>query len=138
MPETDAPPVDRYAILEAFVAEWYRPIQPEDGYTEAEIVEAEGQLGFRLPEALREFYGLIGRNDELTGRQNYLASLDEDGIYPIAFEDGFLLFWLRIRIIGRWRSASCVGSVGRRGGLQVWCGTGGQRGQLAQGWGVQT
>ena len=74
MIENNSMDVDRYADLKAFLAEWYRPIEPRDGYLEAEIREAETRLGFRLPEALREFYRLFGKNTDLTYTQNCFCS----------------------------------------------------------------
>ena len=51
---------DRFAELKAFIAEWFRPLEPGDGCTEDEIIAAETRLGFRLPTPLREWYLMAG------------------------------------------------------------------------------
>jgi hypothetical protein len=43
------------------IAEWQRPLREGDGLPLADIEAAERRLGFRLPEALREWYLLAGR-----------------------------------------------------------------------------
>ncbi|MBC8137281.1 MAG: SMI1/KNR4 family protein [Fibrella sp.] len=75
--ETETQTVDRYADLKAFIAEWHRPIEPGDGNTEGEIAEAEARLRFRLPEALRELYALIGKRDDITSEHNRLLRLKD-------------------------------------------------------------
>lgn len=70
MIETEHESPDLYSDLKAFIAEWHRPIEPGDGNSEAEIVEAESRLGFRLPEAVRELYALIGNAEDITRGHN--------------------------------------------------------------------
>lgn len=68
MPEPEPkllPNPDRYAVLKAFAAEWYPPLEPSDGYTEAEIAESEARLGFRLPATLRDLYLLAGKHKNM-------------------------------------------------------------------------
>ena len=86
--ETNPQAVDRYADLKAFVAEWHRPLAPGDGYTEAEIAEAEARLGFRLPEALRELYALLGKREDITSGHNRLVYLQDLNV-----EDDWLVVW---------------------------------------------
>lgn len=85
---TEPAPVDRYAELKAFVAEWHRAIEPGDGNSEAEIVEAEARLGFRLPEALRELYALLGKYDDIVSAHNRLVYLKD-----LYVEDDWLIVW---------------------------------------------
>ena len=89
--EPDPQAVDRYADLKTFVAEWHRPIEPGDGYTEAEITDAEARLGFRLPEALRELYALVGKMRELFYETNEIVLLKSlnwsDGVNYLARDD---------------------------------------------------
>lgn len=79
---------ERWGDLKAFVADWHRPIQAGDGCTEEEIAAAETQLGFRLPEALRELYSLIGKWEEITRAHNRLVLLKE-----LEVEDGYMVVW---------------------------------------------
>lgn len=52
-----------------------RPLEPEDGFGEAELVAVEDGLGFRLPAALREGYALFGRRADLTRQQDPLVPI---------------------------------------------------------------
>jgi cell wall assembly regulator SMI1 len=57
-----------------FAGQWSgRPLQREDGCAEGELTAAEGDLGFRLPAALREGYALLGHRDDLTRQQDPLV-----------------------------------------------------------------
>lgn len=47
------------------VAQLYTPLSEEDGFSEAEITNAEGRLGFRLPRLLRGIYLLAGQREDL-------------------------------------------------------------------------
>jgi cell wall assembly regulator SMI1 len=50
-----------------------RPLEPADGYSDAELATVESDLGFELPAALREGYALMGRRDDMTRQQDPLA-----------------------------------------------------------------
>jgi hypothetical protein len=52
---------ERWQKVKTFISEWFEPLGESDGYSEAEIAEAEARLGIRLPEALREWYGFAGK-----------------------------------------------------------------------------
>lgn len=52
---------NRWSLLTDFVAEWHAPLQAGDGYSKEELDAAERRLGFALPLALREWYGLAGK-----------------------------------------------------------------------------
>lgn len=41
--------------------DWYPPLSDVDGFDNATIAQAEQELGFSLPMALEEEYGLAGR-----------------------------------------------------------------------------
>ncbi|WP_244409627.1 SMI1/KNR4 family protein [Streptomyces albofaciens] len=68
---------DAWAFVQAFAAAWSTPLMPTDGFTSADVQRAEERLGFRLPVALREAYGLFGRRRDLVARQNPLLEPDE-------------------------------------------------------------
>ncbi len=75
---TKLPPTrqERWRLVEEFVSIWDRPLRPDDGYSEAELVETEGRLGFRLPAALREWYALAGRRNDIWSKQDHQGPLD--------------------------------------------------------------
>lgn len=79
---------DRWQNLKGFIAEWYRPLTAVDGLPLEQIEVAEKQVGFRLPEALRELYQLIGANADLTGQQNYLLAPED-----LEIEDEYVWIW---------------------------------------------
>jgi hypothetical protein len=69
------------------IAEWQRPLDESDGLPLADIEAAERRLGFRLPEALREWHLLAGRR---------AARSNESGLYPlshITLRDNFVVFY---------------------------------------------
>jgi hypothetical protein len=55
-----------WAFVRRLVEGWTRPLSPGDGWSEADLVTAEGLLGGRLPSALRTVYGLLGKRFDLT------------------------------------------------------------------------
>jgi uncharacterized protein (TIGR02996 family) len=63
---------ERWRLVEEFIELWYRPLQAGDGASEAELVDAEKQLGFRLPAALREWYALAGKREDVWSIQDTL------------------------------------------------------------------
>jgi hypothetical protein len=71
-------------FVKAFAAAWRAPIEPGDGYTDAELDAAEADLGLRLPTALREAYALFGRRDDLTRNQDALLPPDELYVFDCA------------------------------------------------------
>ncbi len=80
---------DRWSLLKDFVAEWHAPLQFGDGYSQEDLDAAERRLGFALPTALREWYGLAGKRKDIIARQNYLVVPDE---LEISDENGLLIF----------------------------------------------
>ncbi|MEU4092636.1 SMI1/KNR4 family protein [Streptomyces sp. NPDC026673] len=67
-----------------------RPLRAEDGCPEEELAAAEADLGFGLPAALREGYGLFGRRDDLTRQQDPLVR--PTGLYVDEALNGVLIF----------------------------------------------
>lgn len=63
---------ERWSKVIAFISEWYAPLSDSDGLEQADIDEAEHRLGFVLPDALKEWYALAGRREDLTKTQNVL------------------------------------------------------------------
>jgi hypothetical protein len=68
---------DCWSLLKESVAEWHTPLKDGDGYAAEEIDQAEQRLGLRLPIALREWYSLAGRRDDITRRQYWLRRPSE-------------------------------------------------------------
>jgi hypothetical protein len=59
-----------------FAREWVAPLAAGDGFSEAELADAEARLGLGLPAALREAYLLLGRREDLTSNHDVLLSPD--------------------------------------------------------------
>ena len=53
---------------------------PIDGYSEADLVEAEQRLGVRLPVVLRDLYRTVGRRHDLVCAQDRLLGPHEMNI----------------------------------------------------------
>ncbi|MEU0403744.1 SMI1/KNR4 family protein [Streptomyces sp. NPDC006197] len=68
---------DAWAFVRGFAAAWSTPVSPADGFTSADVQQAEDRLGLRLPVALREAYALFGRRRDLVAQQNPLLEPDE-------------------------------------------------------------
>lgn len=66
-----------WRYLTRFAADWREPLGDGDGYGSAVLDEAEQRLGVRLPAALREAYGLLGRRDDLLRNQDRLRRPDQ-------------------------------------------------------------
>jgi hypothetical protein len=81
------PNAGRWDRLKAFVAEWHQPLAAGDGVPEAELHATELRLGMKLPEALREWYGLAGRRMDLVAPQNQLLPPAE-----LHFDANLLIF----------------------------------------------
>ncbi|MDX1935322.1 MAG: SMI1/KNR4 family protein [Capsulimonadales bacterium] len=67
----------RWASLHDFIAQWHRPLTPEDGVPPEEMNTVEERFGRKLPEAVREWYERAGRFTEITDRQNHLVPPSE-------------------------------------------------------------
>jgi hypothetical protein len=64
----------RWHLLQIFIAFWYRPVEADDGFPEAEIAEAEAAIGFRFPLCLREWLLFAGRRRDIWATQDHLYS----------------------------------------------------------------
>ncbi len=87
----------RWNEVKAFVAQWHRPIEPDDGISIEILNDAERRLGFTLPAALRELYLLYGRREDLTCFQNRLVLPCE-----LQLLDGFLMVWDENQSVVQW------------------------------------
>ena len=88
---------DYWAEVKRFIAEWHRPLEAGDGYTEVQIQEAEARLGMRLPEALRELYLLLGKRDDIVRIYNRLLNLEK-----LKIVQGHLVFWTENQGVSDW------------------------------------
>ncbi|MFJ3220537.1 SMI1/KNR4 family protein [Kitasatospora sp. NPDC086801] len=88
---------DARALVEGFAAYWGEPLQPGDGFEDAELDAAERRLGLRLPPALREAYRLFGRREDLTGNHNRL--LPPEGLFVL---DGALVYQEENQACAHW------------------------------------
>jgi hypothetical protein len=52
---------ERWQLVKEFIDNWYRELQPGDGYSTAELDSAQKKLGLHFPGALRDWYQLTGR-----------------------------------------------------------------------------
>ncbi len=90
---------DRWSLLKDFVAEWHTPLQEGDGYAAEELDAAEQRLGLKLPLALREWYQLAGRREEIVATQNFLVLPEE---LEIKDENGLLVFHCENQQVVEW------------------------------------
>jgi hypothetical protein len=66
-----------WRFIEGFAAAWAEPIEPQDGWSRADLAAAEDQLGVRLPEAVKEALSLFGKRPDLTSNQDRLLTPTE-------------------------------------------------------------
>jgi hypothetical protein len=88
---------DRWRWLDEFLHRWRRSRVPTDGLAAADIARAEARLGRHLPEAVREFYALLGAANDLVRTHNDLLSIDK-----VMVEDGRLLVWAENQSVATW------------------------------------
>src|SRR5439155_1077965 len=60
----------RWDLLRALVRDWYRPLADADGVPETDLQAAEARMSLRLPPALREWYSIAGRRQDIWSRQD--------------------------------------------------------------------
>lgn len=87
----------RWELMKEFLSRWYSPLSPEDGFSEEELAGAERLLGFPLPRALREWYSLAGRREEVWSRQDELLPPEKCYI-----ANGVLVFYVENQSVVRW------------------------------------
>ena len=88
---------DRWSLLKDFIAEWHGPLKRGDGYPASELNAAEKRLGLKLPVALREWYQLAGKREDVYAAQNYLVIPDE-----LEIEEGLLEFYCENQGVVHW------------------------------------
>lgn len=71
----DAPGAWRFIRL--FAARCASPVLGGDGFGAEELLAAEARLGFTLPAALRDFYAVAGKRNDLTRCQDRLLHPDQ-------------------------------------------------------------
>jgi hypothetical protein len=88
---------DYWAEVKKFIAEWHRPLELGDGYSEEEIQEAEARLGIRFPEALRGWYRWAGKW--------YADMQEQDRQVPLSdlvWEEDVLVFHVENQYVCEW------------------------------------
>jgi len=88
---------DRWARLKEFIACWHRPLTVGDGIPLAELNKAESRLVLRLPSALREWYLLAGKREELNTIQDRLLPPSE-----LEIVDDHLIFYIENQSVVLW------------------------------------
>jgi hypothetical protein len=88
---------DRWVGLLRFVSSWRTAISEDDGFSEDVIAEAEHRVGVRLPDALREWYRIAGKRDDLARLQNQLLLPPE-----LYVDEGYLIFYSENQGVVRW------------------------------------
>lgn len=76
-----------WRFVEGFAAAWAEPIEPQDGWSRADLALTEDQLGVRLPEAVKEALSLFGKRPDLTSNQDRLLTPSE-----LRMDRGVLVF----------------------------------------------
>jgi uncharacterized protein (TIGR02996 family) len=67
---------ERWRLFEEFLEVWHRPLCHDDGSTDAALASLENRIGTKLPDALYEWYRLVGNLKNLNTRVGVLASPD--------------------------------------------------------------
>jgi uncharacterized protein (TIGR02996 family) len=98
---THLPPTrpERWRLVEEFISIWRKPLGPRDGYSEDELEAAERRLGFALPLALREWYALAGRRDDVWSIQDHLLAPHEVRVDPTS---GLMMFRIENQNCEQW------------------------------------
>jgi hypothetical protein len=87
----------RWELMREFLSRWYSSLSPGDGFDGEELGGAERRLGFPLPSALREWYGLSGRRKDVWSRQDEM--LPPEKLYVA---NGVLVFYVENQSVVRW------------------------------------
>jgi hypothetical protein len=79
------------ALARQFVEAWFGPISVADGFTVAEMSQAEQRLSVRLPRVMHEWYEGFGRQADCANDQDHLENPEEldieDDVLIIAVEN---------------------------------------------------
>jgi hypothetical protein len=74
-----------------------RNVDPSDGIADDRVKVAEEALGHRIPAALREYYRVAGKLDEVNKAHNELHAPD-----GLAIENGYLVFMDENQAVVSW------------------------------------
>jgi hypothetical protein len=96
----------RWEVMRRIFAGWIKPIVAGDGYWEEEMDAAEARLKVKLPAALREWYQLAGRRNEVWSCQDMLLRPErlrvEEGRLAICDENQGCVVWgIEMDALGR-------------------------------------
>jgi uncharacterized protein (TIGR02996 family) len=88
--------IERWRLVEEFIDTWHKPLKPGDGASEEELRATEESLGFRLPTALREWYALAGKREDIwtidEGALHELSQLRADATQFNIHEEAIIFF----------------------------------------------
>ena len=88
---------ERWALLRDVVEQWYSPVSSADGVSLGELDSAKLRLGVSLPAAIREWYALVGRRNDIWSRQDHLLQPEEFRI-----NDDHLVFMIENQNVVEW------------------------------------
>lgn len=87
----------RWELLREFIATWYRPVAPGDGFDSSDFEHTERRLGLALPPAFREWLGIAGKRKDVWCRQDEILSPEE-----LVVADNVLVFYVENQAVVRW------------------------------------
>lgn len=88
---------ERWDRLREFADQWYPPLTPADGDPAEVLDSAESRLAVALPPALREWYGIAGRRQDIWSRQDTFLRPEDLGV-----EEDHLVFSVENQAVVRW------------------------------------
>jgi hypothetical protein len=97
----------RWGIVRRVFEDWRTPLGPGDGVAPEAIAAAERRMGVALPAALREWYGMVGRRDDLLGGGNYLMAPERLAVR----NDGMIVFYGENQTVCWWAVRAEDGGV---------------------------
>lgn len=87
----------RWGLHRSFIDHWHGGLHPESGWSQEALGVAESSLGRALPAALREWYALVGRRQDLVNCQDHLLSPNQ-----LKLEYGRLVFHVENQSCCKW------------------------------------
>lgn len=87
----------RWTLLFELIATWYGPVGSGDGYEEEALTDCQTRTGTTLPLTMREWYGAVGRRDDIWSRQDALIQPDK-----LALTGGVLEFYVENQGVTSW------------------------------------
>ncbi len=79
------------------IADWTRPLEPGDGVHQDEVFQAEERLNCVLPLALREWYLMTGKREDLNQLQDRLQLP-----HQLWIENDYLFFYIENQHVYEW------------------------------------